>query len=141
MFPSVVCLMLVDSELKGESGYNVLTVCGIVCAISCNVATIVLQMYVSVKSQSHIEIKDYSGTSLYGYTHMQDCPPPLIDSTTGHYTVEVYEFNVSYHTHMRALYGKEDDKLGGLARQLTYCVTEKIHKETCALAAERYTSR
>ena len=27
-------------------------------------------MYVSEKSQSHIEIKDYSGTSLCGYTHM-----------------------------------------------------------------------
>ena len=27
------------------------------------------------------------------------------------FTVEVYEFNVSYHTHMHALYGKEDDKL------------------------------
>ena len=49
--------------------------------VFCNIATIVLQMYVSEKSQSHIEIIDYGGTSLYGYTHMpltQDCPSPLI---------------------------------------------------------------
>lgn len=32
-FFSAVCLMLVDNELKGESGYNVLTVCWIVCTI------------------------------------------------------------------------------------------------------------
>ena len=49
--------------------------------VFCNVSTIVLQMYVSEKSQSHIEIIDYGGTLLYGYAHMpltQDCPSPLI---------------------------------------------------------------